>query len=105
VIGDACIADAMPKSASAAVSQARQCARAIVASLEEKDPPAAEFESVCYSLLAPRNALSIHGRFRLLDGQIREAASDARADHPSGADEAKLAAAWYAQIVADSFGA
>jgi len=105
VIGDACIADAMPKSASAAVSQAHQCARAIVASLEEKDPPAAEFESVCYSLLAPRNALSIHGRFRLLDGQIREAAADARADHPSGADEAKLAAAWYAQIVADSFGA
>lgn len=104
VIGDACIADAMPKSASAAVSQARQCARAIVASLDEKQPPAPEFESVCYSLLAPRDALSIHGRFHVLDGQIRETESAGNTHPPSGADEAKLAAAWYTQIVAESFG-
>jgi sulfide dehydrogenase [flavocytochrome c] flavoprotein subunit len=64
VIGDACIADPMPKSASAANAQARQCALAIVASLEGREAPAPQFDSVCYSLLEPRSALSIHGRFR-----------------------------------------
>ncbi|HSY95599.1 MAG TPA: FAD-dependent oxidoreductase, partial [Steroidobacteraceae bacterium] len=49
VIGDACIADPMPKAASAAVSQAKQCALAIVAALEGREPPAPAFESVCYS--------------------------------------------------------
>ena len=39
VIGDACIADAMPKSGSAAVSQARQCAGAIVALLAGREVP------------------------------------------------------------------
>jgi NADPH-dependent 2,4-dienoyl-CoA reductase/sulfur reductase-like enzyme len=106
VIGDACIADAMPKSASAAGSQAKQCARAIVAALEEAEIPEPELESVCYSLLAPGNALSIHGRFRLRDGRIREsdASVDARAKSTSGSDEAKRAEAWYAEILADSFG-
>jgi hypothetical protein len=106
VIGDACIAGAMPKSASAAGSQATQCARAIVAALQGTDPPEAELESVCYSLLAPGNALSIHGRFRLRDGQIRESAAsaDARAKPVSGADEAKRSEAWYAEILGDSFG-
>jgi hypothetical protein len=106
VIGDACIADAMPKSASAAGSQAKQCARAIVAVLEETEIPEPELESVCYSLLAPGNVLSIHGRFRLRDGRIRESdeSVDARAKSASGADEAKRAEAWYAEILADSFG-
>ena len=57
VIGDACIAGAMPKSASAAHSQALQCARAIVASLREQELPPPEFDSVCYSLLGRDRAL------------------------------------------------
>ncbi len=38
VIGDACIADAMPKAASAALSQATQCAAAIVARFANRAP-------------------------------------------------------------------
>ncbi|MGH8173863.1 MAG: FCSD flavin-binding domain-containing protein [Rhodanobacteraceae bacterium] len=104
VIGDACIADAMPKSASAALSQATQCARAIVASLEGNAAPEPDFSSVCYSLLAPGNALAIHGRFRVREGHIREADEDAQAPSTGGADEAKRSEAWYAGIRKDSFG-
>ncbi len=46
--------------------QAKQCALAIVATLEGRKPPAPVFESVCYSMLARGSALSIHGRFPLV---------------------------------------
>jgi sulfide dehydrogenase [flavocytochrome c] flavoprotein subunit len=70
VIGDACIADAMPKSASAAYSQARQCASAIVALLDGREVPQPTFASVCYSMLGPERAIAIHGRFSTEDGRI-----------------------------------
>jgi len=104
VIGDACIADPMPKSASAAHAQAKQCALAIVAALEGREPPAAQFDSVCYSLLARGSALSIHGRFRAIGGIIRQipAQDDAGSDP---AQEVRNAEDWYENIVRDSFGA
>ena len=119
VIGDACIADAMPKSASAACSQARQCARAIVALLAGREPPAAEFDSVCYSFVARERALAIHGRFAIEDGRIvalsppsaPAAAGAAGADAGAGAgagasaQEAFAAQHWYRTIRATAFGA
>ncbi len=105
VIGDACIADPMPKAASAAASQARQCAQAIAAALDGREPPAPQFESVCYSMLARGMALSIHARFELLDGAIQTIAGPKDAAAPSGEQEAQNAEAWYERIVADSFGA
>ncbi len=55
VIGDACIAGAMPKAASAAHSQAQQCARAIAALLDGRAPPVPALNSVCYSLACARS--------------------------------------------------
>jgi sulfide dehydrogenase [flavocytochrome c] flavoprotein subunit len=111
VIGDACIADPMPKAASAASAQARQCALAIAAAIDGRDPPAPLFESVCYSLLARRRALSIHGRFALADGAIRavEEPIDPRSptseqDVRIAEQEARNAEAWYQGLVTDSFG-
>ncbi len=103
VIGDACIAGAMPKSASAAHSQATQCAQAIVASFDGRVPAAPRFDSVCYSALARDRALSIHGSFGVIDGAI--AAIDtppAPASRPQ--DEAVAADQWFSQLVAASFG-
>jgi NADPH-dependent 2,4-dienoyl-CoA reductase/sulfur reductase-like enzyme len=96
VIGDACIAGAMPKAASAAQSQAQHCAAAIAASFQAQPPASADFDSVCYSLLAPGTAFAIHGQFTLRDGEIRasEVADAARPD----AQQASAAAQWYAQI-------
>lgn len=105
VIGDACIADPMPKSASAANSQARQCALAIVAALAGREPPAPQFESVCYSLLERDGALSIHGRFRLAEGLIEQLPETADSVPVSAAREARNAQEWYRRIVRDSFGA
>jgi sulfide dehydrogenase [flavocytochrome c] flavoprotein chain len=104
VIGDACIADPMPKAASAANSQARQCAGAIVAALEGREPPNPVFESVCYSLLARDRALSIHGRFELAEGAIRQAASAEDGGAAEPRQEALNAQIWYRSIVADAFG-
>jgi sulfide dehydrogenase [flavocytochrome c] flavoprotein chain len=114
VIGDACIADAMPKSASAAASQARQCASAIASLLAGREVPEPAFDSVCYSMLAAQSAIAIHGRFSVQDGRItaidslasapRSASSESGA-MPDGALEARAAQRWYRTIRADSFGA
>jgi NADPH-dependent 2,4-dienoyl-CoA reductase/sulfur reductase-like enzyme len=104
VIGDACIAGAMPKAASAAQSQARQCAHSIAALLQGREPPQLELESVCYSLLAPDRALSIHGRFAVSTGEIRAQPLPSPTRTLSATEEAVLAQQWFRQIFADSFG-
>ena len=99
VIGDACIAGAMPKSASAAASQARQCAAAICASLADREAPRPQLDSVCYSMVSPGSALAIHGRFALQDGEIVAVApaEDGAAQTPTPG-RAQEAARWYEQI-------
>jgi sulfide dehydrogenase [flavocytochrome c] flavoprotein subunit len=105
VIGDACIADAMPKSASAAVSQAKQCAVAIVALLGGHEVADPAFDSICYSMLAPDMALSIPGQFAVRDDRIAalELPPSATAVSPD-AQQARAAERWYRQIRADAFG-
>lgn len=106
VIGDACIADPMPKSASAASSQAKQCALAIAASFGGRVRPEPRFDSVCYSMVGPDRALSIHAAFRWADGAIqREPPNDGAEESDEHAEiEARNAETWYQAIVAESFG-
>jgi sulfide dehydrogenase [flavocytochrome c] flavoprotein subunit len=104
VTGDACIADPMPKAASAANALAKQCALAIVAALEGREPPAPMFESVCYSMLAHGIALSIHGRFRVADGVIQQIPGPPDPGSVRSEEEAQNADDWYKRIVVDSFG-
>jgi sulfide dehydrogenase [flavocytochrome c] flavoprotein subunit len=112
VIGDAGIADPLPKSASAATGEAHQCALAIAAGFGGREVPEPSLGSVCYSLLGPDSALSIHGEFRWKDGAIRQLPVNGGSGAPPPEDPAALAAAeatnaaeWYRRIVADSFGA
>ena len=108
VIGDACIADAMPKSASAALSQAQHCAAAIDARLASRALPAVPFDSVCYGRLSPSLALAFPGHFTLADGKI--VAPEPTAPPPTSLDaelalrESKAAEQWYADIRAQAFG-
>jgi sulfide dehydrogenase [flavocytochrome c] flavoprotein chain len=106
VIGDACIAGAMPKAASAAASQARQCAAAIAAQLDGRATPAAQLDSVCYSFVTPSRAFAIRGAFALSDGDIR-ARGDARAaaDAPPSPALAAEAMRWYIELCRSCFGA
>ena len=109
VIGDACIAGAMPKSGSAAVNQALHCAAAIVALLDERAPAASAFDSVCYAYLAPSLALSLPGHFTIDEGSIvapvPKEAPPARLDTAVAAAESGAAARWYRSIRAQAFGA
>lgn len=108
VIGDACIAAPLPKSAYAANNQAKACAAAIVAALAGEPMPEPSFINTCYSLLAEDYAVSVAGVYRLAAGGI-VAVPEAGGTSPPAqprqfrAEEARFARAWYRNIVADSF--
>jgi sulfide dehydrogenase [flavocytochrome c] flavoprotein chain len=107
VIGDACIADAMPKSASAALSQAQHCARAIAASLSGRELVQEAFDSVCYARVSPEWALAFPGHFTIVEGHIvaPEAASSPGIELDTDAATAAShdAERWYADIRARAF--
>ncbi|WP_096702181.1 NAD(P)/FAD-dependent oxidoreductase [Magnetospirillum sp. 15-1] len=110
VIGDACIAGEMPKSASSANNQAKIAAAAAVASLAGQGFGPVKAINVCYSLLAPDYAVSVAGVYEVADGR-RAAVAESGGVSPLGADaharkaEAEHAADWYAAICADAWGA
>jgi sulfide dehydrogenase [flavocytochrome c] flavoprotein chain len=107
VIGDACIADAMPKSASAALSQAQHCARAIAAVLNGREIAQQAFDSVCYGRVSPEWALAFPGHFTIVDGRIvaPETASPpgVELDTDTAAAASQAAEHWYADIRARAF--
>ncbi|EME68544.1 NAD(FAD)-dependent dehydrogenase [Paramagnetospirillum caucaseum] len=110
VIGDACMAGEMPKSASSANNQAKIAAAAVAASLAGRDFATAKAINVCYSLLAPDYAVSVAGVYEVAGGR-RAGVAGAGGISPLGADphvhkaEAEYAAGWYAGICADAWGA
>ena len=103
VIGDACIADPMPKAASAACSQALQCAASIVASLSGQALEPAALESVCFSALSFDTALAIHSQFRANNGGIEQLPPAAAATLAPSA-VAVDAEDWYRRTVRLAFG-
>ncbi|MSO67373.1 MAG: twin-arginine translocation signal domain-containing protein [Pseudolabrys sp.] len=109
VIGDAAIAGAMPRSASAAQSQARTCAGAIAALLSGKTPAAPTLTSSCYSLIAPDYAISQKGIYRQADDQYVAAEggpvlSPANAPRSTRKTDAEQAYAWFKTITGEVFG-
>jgi len=109
VIGDACIADAMPKSASAALSQAQHCARAIAAVLSGREMVQHPFDSVCYGRVSPEWALAFPGHFTIADGRIvapdPASSPGVELDTASAAAASRDAERWYADIRARAFNA
>lgn len=108
VIGDASIATGMPKSGFAANSQAKICAAAIVASLNETEMAEPSYVNTCYSLVAPDYGISIAAVYRLAKDQSKIASvsggvtpSDASAE--TLRREVQYAYSWYDNIVADMF--
>lgn len=108
VIGDASIAQPMPKSATAAHSQAVLCALAIAAHLHGTPGPDPRLMNTCYSLVAPDYGISVGGLYGAADGRL---AADSEGTSPLAGDaalralEAAQAHEWYRGIVRDSFGA
>lgn len=108
IIGDACMAGKMPKSAFAANNQAKVCAAAVVALLKDQALPVPALTNTCYSLVAPDYAISIAKVYRATEQGIIgiEGSGGNSPENESLAFrslEARYTRAWYSSIVNDSF--
>jgi len=106
IIGDACAAAPMPKSAFAANTQAKVAAAAIIDAAEGREPSAPSLINHCYSFLAPDYAISITGVYAFSE---REKALVATATGETAMDadravEASMARAWQRHFARDVFG-
>jgi NADPH-dependent 2,4-dienoyl-CoA reductase/sulfur reductase-like enzyme len=108
VIGDAAIAGAIPKSASAAQAQAKACAAAVVSLLAGKPPEPPRLTGACYNTVAPGYAFSLSGVYAPKDGLFNEVegggTSPVDAPREVRAEEAETALKWFTAITADTFG-
>jgi sulfide dehydrogenase [flavocytochrome c] flavoprotein subunit len=107
VIGDACIAGGIPKSASAANAQAKACAAAIVNMISDKSPEVPRLNGACYNTVAPGYAFSLTGIYQPKEGQFAEveiSTSPLDAPREVRMREAESARSWFKTITADAFG-
>ncbi|QPF86639.1 FAD-dependent oxidoreductase [Bradyrhizobium genosp. L] len=107
VIGDACIAGGIPKSASAAAAQGRACAAAIVNALAGKPPETPRLDGACYNTVAPGYAFSLKGIYQPKEDQYAEAevtTSPVDASPEMRRREAERALDWFKTITGDAFG-
>jgi sulfide dehydrogenase [flavocytochrome c] flavoprotein subunit len=110
VIGDACIAGAMPKSGYSANSQGKVAAAAVVALLNGKEPGVPSYLNTCYSIPAEKWGISVAAVYKLgEDGKIASVPGSGGVtpmDAPDWAHarEVEYAYSWYANIVKDCFG-
>jgi sulfide dehydrogenase [flavocytochrome c] flavoprotein subunit len=109
IIGDAAIANPMPKSAFSANNQAKACAAAVVTLLRghEVAPPA--LMNTCYSLVAPDYGISIAAVYRAVGDKLVTVEGSSGVSPPEASAEtrsleAEYAKSWYANITADTFG-
>jgi sulfide dehydrogenase [flavocytochrome c] flavoprotein chain len=107
VLGDAAIQDPMPKSAYVANSQAKVCAYAVVALLNERMPGEPAWINTCYSLIGPEYGISIADVYALTEKGTIEQVPGAGGMSPADGNralEAAYAKSWYTNIVNDTFG-
>jgi sulfide dehydrogenase [flavocytochrome c] flavoprotein subunit len=108
IIGDAAIANPMPKSAFSASNQAKVCAAAIASLLRGEPVAAPVLMNTCYSLVAPDYGISIAAVYRVVNDVIETVAgsdgiSPQDAPDATRALEAEYTRSWYANITADTF--
>ena len=109
VIGDACIAGAMPKSAFSANAQAKACAGAVATLIAGGTPAAPKLINTCYSLAAPGYGFSVAGVYHPKNGLLAEVegsggVSPADAPRDFRASEAVYAQSWFETTTAEVFG-
>ncbi len=106
VIGDATIADPMPKSAFSANSQGKVVAADILADLSKKEKFPARYRNTCWSLVAPDDCIKVGANYAPKDGKL-DASGPFVSQKGETADVRKQnwveAQGWYSGIVADIF--
>ena len=106
VLGDACIAGDMPKSAFSANSQAKVAAMVIRGELTNARTFPARYVNTCWSLVDTDDAIKVGGRYEPKDGKI--AATETFVSAPGESDALRKEnqaenMGWYAGITADMF--
>ncbi|WP_439496001.1 NAD(P)/FAD-dependent oxidoreductase [Bosea sp. (in: a-proteobacteria)] len=106
VLGDACIAGEMPKSAFSANSHAKVAAMVIRGELTDARTFPARYVNTCWSLVDTDDAIKVGGRYEPKDGKI--AATETFISQPGESDEVRKQTqaeniGWYAGITADMF--
>ncbi|MCG5516165.1 MULTISPECIES: NAD(P)/FAD-dependent oxidoreductase [unclassified Ectothiorhodospira] len=109
VIGDACIAGAMPKSGHSANTQGKAVAAAIVRSMNDQEMLPLSTVNTCYSLVGPDYGITVAAVYRFQDGGIAGVpgsggVSPSEASHAFRRQEARYAQGWYDSITADTWG-
>jgi NADPH-dependent 2,4-dienoyl-CoA reductase/sulfur reductase-like enzyme len=106
VLGDASVANEMPKSAFSADSQAQVVAQDILSELAHQEPIPARFHNTCWSLLAPDDDVKIGANYSPIDGKL--VASGVFSSEAGEAAEVRRqnyqeSLIWYGAITADMF--
>ena len=109
VIGDACIAGAMPKSGFAANSQGKVAALAVVDALNGRPTAAPTYVNTCYSLLAPDYGITVADVYRVGPQGIAPVpnaggVSPRNADAATRLAEARYAEGWYRSMSVEVWG-
>ena len=107
VIGDACIAGQIPKSASAANAQGNACAAVIANLISGKSPDMPRLNGACYNTVAPGYAFSLSGIYQPKEDQFAEVevrTSPVDAPRDVRQQEAEKAQNWFKTITVDAFG-
>ncbi|KAF0140715.1 MAG: NAD(FAD)-dependent dehydrogenase [Rhodospirillaceae bacterium] len=107
VIGDACLAGVMPKSAYSANSQAKVAAAAVVAALAGREPGTPSYVNTCYSIAGHDYGFSVAAVYTFdeakkeIVGKAEVTASDASPEMLKR--EVSYAHSWFRNVVADSW--
>jgi sulfide dehydrogenase [flavocytochrome c] flavoprotein chain len=104
VIGDACIAGAMPKSGYSANSEAKICATNVVALLNGRETIGMSGINTCYSYINDQQAISVAGVYTVKDGKIVAVPNSggvSPADFSTTRAEAVYADSWLRNILTE----
>ena len=104
VIGDACVAGAMPKSGYSANSEAKICAMNIVALINGKETTELSGINVCYSYITDKDAVSVAGVYTVKEGKIIAVPNSggvSPADFSAAKTEAMYAESWLKNILTE----
>jgi len=101
VIGDACIAGAMPKSGYSANSEAKTCATNIVALMNGKETTEMSGINTCYSYLSAKEAVSVAAVYAVKDGKIIAVPNSGGVSPDLSDVEAVYASSWLKNILTE----
>jgi sulfide dehydrogenase [flavocytochrome c] flavoprotein subunit len=107
VLGDACVAGDMPKSAFSANSQAHVVAQRIAEELLGVKAPEAVYRNRCWSLIAENDSIFVGGTYRPTPQKLAQVESDiSKLDDAAETRRVNYedSAGWYAGLTAEMFG-